>query len=454
MDVWCFIVVIGNFNTKNLLPKLSIIMLTDLTNIPPDFTQETSLNGKYLKGIPTALTNPDVNTGNANHTHTSDGDHGHAATVPSHTHSGTHSTDPGGTSSTGGNPVVSARVHTHIMSSSSLAVAEASTDGAHTHDTLTNDLEHRTITFFKKTNTVVQMSRKSLPQNMTFFYSKTGTLPAGLLENLAYQGKHFKGNATPGTNVGTDNLHQHNNLVHNHPYDISAHEHTFSFAATNAPDVFGVDGGTGSHPVPTHGHAAGTAATINKSSTPVTSGSSTAHQHDDISHEPLSKSLRLMESNVVQMSRTGAPKNCIFLWLDLISIITALPGWQVSDGTNDTIDLLGHYPKGNSTPAVVTGTSTHTHSEDTASHPHSSPSTIGHTHSPSGISAATIDFTSINPTGSGSTKSRPHAHNVSTVGSQAAQTITITSSASNHDHGSISNDPDSKTVAFIERIDA
>ena len=62
----------GSMNSRSILPKLSVIMLTDLTQIPEGFTQETSLNGKYLKGIPTAVTDPDVDIGNATHTHTSD----------------------------------------------------------------------------------------------------------------------------------------------------------------------------------------------------------------------------------------------------------------------------------------------------------------------------------------------------------------------------------------------
>jgi len=169
---------VGNFNTKSLVPKLAIMMLTDLTNIPADFTQETSLNGKYLKGISTALTDPDVNTGNANHTHSPDGNHVHTATVGSHSHTGTSNTGPN--AAVQSTPSVLAPLnHTHPTSTDSKALAEASNDGDHTHNAFTNDLEHRTITFYKKTNTVIHMSRKSLPRNMTFFIQKLARYQQG-----------------------------------------------------------------------------------------------------------------------------------------------------------------------------------------------------------------------------------------------------------------------------------
>jgi len=422
------------------------MMLTDVTVIPADLTQETSLNGKYVKGITSAVTNPDADIGNATHTHASLGDHTHPGTVASHSHSGTHG---GGGSSVptvpGAGVGTSFANHTHSMSCSSESEAEASNDGAHTHDAFTNDLENRTIAFYKKTNTVIHMSVKSLPRNMTFFYSQTGTLPDGLLANLTYNGKHFKGNATPGTNSGS-NLHQHDSQIHTHSVDIGAHEHTFSFGGA-APAGHGspfvvplVNQG--------HSHGSGTAGTTGMVSSGVTSGDSVGHQHDDITHEPAFKTLRLLQVDSVKMSNVGVPKNCIFLWLDLVSLIVS--GWQVSDGTNNTINMLDMYPKGDTTPNTTGGSDTHTHSEDTVSHSHTggSPS---HTHSPSGSSATE---TAVNKTvnSAGTTVSGTHAHSVSTVGAGAAQAVTVTDAASNHTHGAENSEPEAKTVAFVERI--
>jgi len=420
------------------------MMLTNVSIIPADLTQETSLNGKYVKGITSAATNPDADIGNATHTHTSDGDHLHAGTVGSHTHSGTHST--GGGSPTVGGGGGSSQFHTHSMSSSSAAVAEGSTDGTHTHDAFTNDLENRTIAFYKKTNTVTHMSTKSLPRNMTFFYSQTGTLPDGLLANLTYNGKHFKGNVTPGTNSGS-NLHQHDNQVHNHPTDIAAHEHTYSFGAGSGASVIGTPF-LCNFVATNHGHGPGTAGTTNKSSTPVTSGNSAGHQHDNISHEPSFKTLRLLQVDSVKMSNVGVPKNCIFLWLDLVNLIVS--GWQVSDGTNNTINMLDMYPKGDTTPDTTGGSDTHTHSLDTVSHSHTG-ADVGHTHDPFGGCDASGPGT-LTCNSAGSTTMGNHAHSVSSVGSQAAQTVTITNAASNHDHGVENSEPEAKTVAFVERI--
>lgn len=434
---------VGTINTKSLLPKLSILMLTDLTNIPADLTQETSLNGKYLKGVPTAVTDPDVNTGNADHIHASDGDHGHVATVPDHNHNGTSNT-AGITGGATGGMSLSDDNHTHPTSTNFLELAEASADGDHTHDTISNDLEHRTVTFYKKTNTSIGMSRKSLPRNMTFFYSKTGTLPKGLLENLNYLDKHLKGDTTPGNENGS-NLHQHDNQTHNHPTDISAHEHSINFGGASAS----ISAGSGSgfaFAVGNHSHTSGAAVTINKSSTPITSGNDSGHQHDDISHEPEFKTLRLMEVNSVKMSNVGVPKNCVFLWLDLISLIVA--GWQVSDGTNDTIDMLDVYPKGSATPDTTGGNNEHTHSEDTALHSHTG-ANVGHSHDTTGSSGFASSTVSIG--NDGALSNNDHTHVTGSISAQIAQTITITNGASNHDHGSINNEPETKTVAFIER---
>jgi len=233
--------------------------------------------------------------------------------------------------------------------------------------------------------------------------------------------------------------------VHNHPTDISDHEHVISFGATGTSDVGGSGGATRANG--THTHPSNTAATINKSSTPVTSGNSAGHQHDNITHEPAFKTLRLMEVNVVKMNQVGVPKNCIFIWLDLVSLIVS--GWQVSDGTNNTINMLSKFPKGSSTPDTTGGSDTHTHSLDSVPHAHSGAS-VGHSHGTTGFSGSA---SSTNSQSSGGVEASPdHVHLPGTVSVQAAQSITITNAASNHDHGSISNDPDSKTVAFIERV--
>lgn len=439
----------GTFNTRSLLPKLSVLMLTDLTNIPEDLTQETSLNGKYLKGIPTSVTDPDVNIGNANHTHASDGDHDHPATVPSHSHSGTSSTT-GTTGASTVDGVVSVFTHTHSTTTDTQSPAEASNDGDHTHDTISNELEHRTITFYKKTNTSIGMSRKALPRKMTFFYSKTGTLPSGLLENLNYADKHFKGDATPGTEAG-DNNHQHDLINHNHPVDISDHEHVINFPGGAASSPVGGLTASATMANAGHTHPAGSALTTGKSSTPVTSGDGDAHQHDDLSHEPSFKTLRLVEVNSVKMSNVGVPKNYIFLWLDLISLIVA--GWQVSDGTNDTIDMLDKFPKGDATPDTLGGNDTHTHSEDNVTHSHTG-ADIAHEHTGSSGSSGTASSISTNRTSGGVSANPDHTHTPGTQDAEPAQTITITNGASNHDHGSISNEPEAKTVAFIERINS
>ena len=436
---------VGTMNTKSLLPKLSIMMLTNVSNIPADLTQETSLNGKYLKGIPTALTNPDADIGNATHTHVSDGDHSHVGTVASHSHGGLSSAGPNTNSNTTPLGFIAPISHTHGLSTDSKAVAEASDDGTHTHNAFTNDLEHRTITFYKKTNTVTRMSRKSLPIGTTFFYSKTGTLE-GLTQLTSYINKHIKGDITPGTNAGS-NLHQHDNQNHNHPVDISDHDHVVSFGGTGSQSTSGSSGGA-PQANGGHSHTSGTAIATNKTSTPITSGNSAGHTHDDISHEPSFKTLQLMQVNSVKMSNVGVPKNYIFLWLDVVSLIVA--GWQVSDGTNNTIDMLDKYPKGDSTPDNIGGSDTHTHSLDSVNHSHTGAS-IGHSHSGSGSSGTNTSCANRN---SQSLNTAPcsHSHSPSTINDQASQAITVVSSASNHDHGAQNSEPEAKTVAFMERI--
>ena len=423
------------------------MMLTQLANIPDGFTQETSLNGKYLKGIPTAVTNPDADIGNSTHTHNSDGDHTHVGTVASHTHGGTSSSGPNTNSNTTAGGAIAPINHTHGLSTDSQAVAEASNDGAHTHDAFTNDLEHRTITFYKKTDTIIHMSRKSLPINLSLFYSKTGTVE-GLADLAAYIGKHIKGDATPETNAGS-NLHQHDSQVHNHPVDISDHDHVVSFGGTGSQSTSGSAGGA-PQANGGHSHISGSAIATNKSSTPVTSGNSAGHQHDDITHEPAFKTLQLLQVNSVKMSNVGVPRNCILLWLDTIALLGLVSGWQVSDGTNNTLDMLDIYPKGSATPDTTGGNDTHTHSLDSASHSHSSSANISHSHTGSGSCGTNTSCANRNSV-SLSTAPCSHTHSPSTINDQAAQAISVVSSASNHDHSAQNSEPEAKTVAFIER---
>jgi len=440
---------VGTINTKSKLPKLIITMIANLADVPVGYTQETNLNGKYLKGIPTAVTEPDVDIGNSTHTHASQGDHTHPASAPSHTHGGSHG--GGGsviaTGSTGQQDVASTG-HTHTISTNSLGDGESVSNGNHTHDAKSNELEHRTITFYKKSDIITHMSRSSIPRNLMFFFSKTA-LPVGTLEDILYRDKHIKGDATPATNSGS-NLHQHDNQTHNHDLDITAHDHTVTFGASLGPDV---DRGSNSQSDcgrAGHSHGAGNPASGAKTSTPVASGLDSGHQHDNLNHEPTFNTLKLIRVNVLKMSNVGVSKDMIGLWLAALSLIPN--GWQVSDGTNDTEQMLDKYPKGAETPSVTGGLDTHTHSLDSVSHAHTGES-VSHTHdSPTGaIGAATNNLARTGPSGS-AVSAASHTHSVSSITGGSPQTVSVTNEASNHTHGSQNHEPEAKTVGFIERI--
>jgi len=436
-------------NTKSKLPKLIIAMIANLADVPVGYTQETSLNGKYLKGIPTAVTEPDVDIGNSTHTHASEGDHTHPASAPAHTHGGSHSVGASviATGTTG--MADSASVgHTHIVSTNSLGDGQSASNGDHTHDAKSNDLEHRTITFYKQNDNITHMSRSSLPRNLMFFFSKTA-LPAGILEDISYRDKHIKGDATPATNSGS-NLHQHDNQTHNHDLDITAHDHTVDFSASQGPDVDKGNQAQSDTGRAGHLHSTGNPVSGAKTSTPVASGLDSGHQHDNLNHEPSFNTLKLIRVNVLKMSNVGVPKDVIGIWLAALSLIPN--GWQISDGTNNTETMLDVYPKGAETPSVTGGLDTHTHSLDSVSHAHSGAS-VSHSHnSPTGVTgAATNNLARTGPSGN-AVSAASHAHGISSITGGSPQTVTVTNQPSNHDHDSISNDPDSKTVGFIERI--
>jgi len=437
-------------NRNGNLPRLAIIMVPNTSgNIPTGLTQETSLNGNYLKGIPTAVTEPDVTFGTANHIHDADGDHGHTATVPSHTHTGTHTGAPQFTGTAGGFAVSKTNPsHTHAFSTSSQAVAEAATSTTHTHDSLTNDVEHRTVAFYKKTVTSKAMTSKSLPRNMMFFYSKTA-LPDGFLEEVAYRLKHIKGASTSGSNSGS-NTHTHNSEgSHTHNLNISAHTHSVGFGgASGTAEGSSINEADFSRT--THQHADNTASTGPKSGSAVASGSGGSHTHTaSLDKQPAFRTLMLLEVNVLNMTSSSLPKNVICTWLDALNLIPS--AFDISDGNNGTINMLDKYPKGDATPDSTGGSNTHTHSNESGTHAHSTAS-VAHTHnSPTGVSGAGTTTVRLGDASSFSGARDTHTHGVSTVTGGSPQTVTVVSGASNHTHGAENSEPSGRTVAFIQR---
>lgn len=427
-------------------------MVPNTSDPPVGFSQETSLNCKYIKSIPNLCTNPSVAFGTSTHTHTAGSLHTHTAGSAAHTHSGpTAGATPSSSHVSWQQSGLAPTGHTHQQPSSSTdpsIIVECSS--SHTHDTVTNELTHRTVSFYKKTESSISLRRRPIATNM-MFYSSTSSVPGNFTHDCLYDCKHLKGiSACPGTNAGT-NCHTHANATHTHGLDLGAHTHTIiSSPATSFSGSFRNTGSTCSWTprAYTHGHSAGGSLT---SSDPcsVTSNADTGHTHGNKSMEVAYKTLLLVSTDTIRIRQSGIPKNILFNWVDNLNLIPA--GFQVSDGTNGTTDMLGKYPKGSCTPGNTGGCNAHTHTSEGGCHTHPTTS-IPHTHPGSGSTGGECSLSGTQHLGGSPTGAvGSHTHAIATSNSGTlSQTVSGTAGA--HTHDNAASEPIGLTVAFIEKV--
>lgn len=205
-----------------------------------------------------------------------------------------------------------------------------------------------------------------IPQNVVFIWTGTHTaIPSGWARETTLDDKYPKATAVSiNPNVtGGASTHTHTSPAHTH--DVSAHTHTYTIPL--------IDGYTGDNRTDqivndilnnTHYHT-GTSGAASAGTT-----GSTAVTYGSMSNDPPYTTVIFIKSQGAQ----NIPSSGGVVLTDQTSIPT---GWQISDGTNSSLDLRNKYIKGATTGANAgtTGGSytnshdiTHTHTTSTHAH--------------------------------------------------------------------------------------
>jgi hypothetical protein len=433
-----------SFNSRtSTFPKNGILMITNTSNVPTGYTQECTLNGKYIKGTSTVCTNPGVSFGNANHSHSSAGCHTHTGgSCSSHSHTGSTSTAPYCIVYSSARNARGVGVHAHTFTSgASCSAACVVSSGSHSHDTIANDLSHRTVSYYKKTETSIGLRRKSLPTNTMIFYDDS-SIVSGYTPDTAFNCKHIKGVvSSPGVNSGSS-AHVHSSESHTHSISATSHSHSVGTLSTVCYYMLGHLSTYNFVSGQDHNHATGSLS-ISCVTGGGTSTSSGGHTHGSLNYDPSYNTLTLVTNSSVKMRRPSIEKNTVFLWKCSVADIPSNYGVLTS--------MLCKYPKISGTPNTTGGSNTHTHACPSASHTHSGCAT--HSHTGSGTTGSISNGASSNTrTISGCNATLlSHSHSMGSI-ADSGGAITTGSDGFTHTHGSGSSEPEGITVAFIKRV--
>lgn len=460
-----------NLRSKGL-PASAVIMVKD-ASLVSGYTQECTLNGKFIKGVATACTNPGACSGASTHTHVSHG-HQHTGCAPGHTHgfvlgyipsvacSGPPTTYQQWAYWDNSGPRYTQRYHYHLaypnlgtVSDCVPATLTTDTQGCHTHDSVSNDPENRTLSFYRK-DSDVSLRSKSLPHNSLLFYGGC-SLPSHFSVETNYNGKHIKGCTVTQTNGGS-NTHTHScSSAHTHSGSVGSHTHPV--CGTTPPG--GCEGNPrslssgASMAYGNHTHSLSGSLTTVTGSSPTTSGSAAGHNHGAKSHEVAYKELNIASLDYIAMRECSMSSDFLAVWLNPLACIPE--NYANADGTCGTINMLSKYPKGAAVAGGTGGSSTHTHCADVA-HGHTI-SSMSHTHTQvlNSLGTSNSNFNGYNaPTNWTSPNNGFYvkSHNSHQVPSNSLATSVsgCLPNAPSHDHGATTSEPPTKVVAFIQRV--
>lgn len=391
--------------------------------VPAGFSRVTALDGRYVKGVATAVTQPGTTGGSSSHGH---GLPGHAHDL-SHVHTVTGNTSAavGAISSADGAAGTTAALatHTHTRpSTNSTAFDSGLTTSA--AGTVANDLARLGTIFIESNGTptgvpngALAITEQTSITGWTDYANATGRFPKG------------PGAGLDGGGTGVSTLDAHTHTLAGHTHDSASHTHTSANtgAFTAANSLFAGPNAvlwqnSHSHPITI---ASATAAALDSG------GSGNSGATSEGTNEPPFRNVRFKANT---SGAASLPLGIVGIWRgSLGSIPTA---WQLCDGTNGTPDLLGRYPKGATSSIGTTGGSATAHSHTSPSHTHT---TAGHTHTMTiGSAAATTANTSATATVSVSTGTHTHTGGATnsttpTVGGSTSGTLAATSGEPLHE---------------------
>lgn len=449
-----------SFRTGHI-PKNIIVMYNANGTLPSGYSHECTLFSKYTKGVPTACTNPgscdgaDTHTEAANnltHNHT-----GAASGCDSHSHTLTSAgfADCAGVSRFTGLCQIAKDNHTHTFSGcvTSPSLTVGCTTICHTHASANIEPLFGTLRHIKYTDTVIRSRRRSLPQSTIIYYNKAlSTIPCHWqLDTSLVSNRFTKGVANACACVGgTGGASTHSHAAdggHIHLVSLACHTHGIACTSGGASANADSDSGCTSGAAAGHSHSKSTV-TISCATSGNACSSSNTHTHTAENNLPVFTELAYLKPKSISIRRGGVPNFGIVEWLCTLASIPS--GFALADGTNCTENLINRYPRETpnacTNPGSTGGNATHTHTDGghthTACTPTHSHGATGSTGTPSGTDCrGGCANNSTNPT---------HTHG---GGSTSCTTQAVTTAClGGHNHGSKSNNPSSKEVAFIQRL--
>lgn len=466
---------------KQTIPT-GVILYTSGAVPPSCWINECTTYDRLSKSVLNACTNAGTNTGAATHSEDSqEGAHTHPAATPfSHNHPYTtpmmsaSGGTPGQTKPFGtGPPSVTVNNPTpHKHSVGSLAYSSTTSPipispggSSHTHSATDFQPPFKTIRRMRKSNVSLSFRKTHIPKCLSVLWSKANTLISSCYTfNSSHQDKFLKtiASACASTDAtGGSCSHSHPSASsHSHTVTQSAHTHTLS-GTSGAPDTTPLSGNPGSKPATQdqfaissplcHTHTA-PATARNSLCLTTTTSSSGSHSPDSLSHVPQFVTMSMIKKTSHSFRRKAIDSGAVLEWLLPNACIPA--GYRLSDGVCGTVNLLDKYVKivvnSSGTPGGTGGTSSHQHGSS-AGHSHTvshkvtgSPlSPTPHSINQIGCSAPVLALPRL--TGPGAPA---HGH-TTPVASPSSYPF---GTGSSHQHGSTSNIPTTRTVAYIQRL--
>lgn len=343
-------------------------------SIPSGWSRETSADARFVKMVPTALTNPGATGGSDAHSHA----------VPSHQHAWNAHSHSGGTSgttsdyydsygTTGSSDSLDTHTHAYALDGASMTAAAAASDTS----TTAGLPAYFAVVFVKSDGTPTQY-----PAGAVAWYN--GAAPAGWTTHTASDGRAFRGAAAGGDGGGTGGSNSHTHTTpHTHAASGGSHSHGVSLSASGSVRSVQSSPDTLMAP-PSHTHTGTSGSTAD----PALAASGDASGSTD--GRPAFRVLRAIQAS----ADATPPVGIIALWFGTLASMPA--GWSICDGLNSTPDLLDRFIWATN-PGLVgdTGGGAHAH---THSHAHAASTSHTHTGGTSGqTGAAGIDTGDIRP---------------------------------------------------------
>lgn len=397
--------------------------------IPAGWTRETSLDGKFPKGIPDGSTNPNVTGGASTHTHNATANHSH--TLNDHTHTVITNPAYGGQAGTQTNAQDIVGVnHTHSNSTSGSRSGGDLTSVSATYGAVSNTPPYKDVIFIKPSTPAGGLPNLAIGfLDDTGFSNNTGKYNGyykcdGTNSTPDYDTKFIRG-ATTGADAGgtggsSTNTHE---IVHTHT--VNTHTHSFTSGTPNSQS-------RDSDPSVTyefstvHTHSGN----LNSVSDTLTAGNPSVVTSETVI--PSNKELLMIQN---RSNTVYTPVGIIGMWLGTLS---SVPG-----NFEIVTSMFNYYPRMTVQTGNIgntSGSNTHTHTGNTHTH------TGSHNHG-----STVVSHVADKDRGSGTTytfidslRGGPVYHDITT------STASTTYSNATTDADSASNEPEYRTVAFIK----